>query len=297
MAVADLLKDTRLVSTSKDANLRGLTSDFVLRRVRVLVRLNPADADPCAPRRHHPDRDGGAGQCHRDRDSRRCLPPATPSRARRHGHGPPVAQSRDPAQARHPAAAARPEGSPREPPPAGPRDRLPGRRRGQHARGGARRRSAAPDVSIAGCGWWNAWSTTWAAPARGRGTFADRRAPRRAVARWLRAPLRLPARADLAFPRHAARVKASVHPADAGVAHSPGSVALGTRISANAAAAAAWTPQGPYELDFVAGAGVNAVTAIQRTVRAVDRTSWRANLMILRSHRSTRCISRRWSSR
>jgi hypothetical protein len=49
MAVADLLKDTRLVSTSKDANLRGLTKDWVLRRIRMLVQLNPTSADPSRP--------------------------------------------------------------------------------------------------------------------------------------------------------------------------------------------------------------------------------------------------------
>ena len=49
MAVTDLLKDARLVSTSKDASLRGLTRDFVLRRVRMLVQLNPGDADPSRP--------------------------------------------------------------------------------------------------------------------------------------------------------------------------------------------------------------------------------------------------------
>ena len=46
MALADLVKDARLVSTSQDADVRGLTADFVLRRVRRLVQLNPADADP-----------------------------------------------------------------------------------------------------------------------------------------------------------------------------------------------------------------------------------------------------------
>ena len=46
MALADLVKDARLVSKSPDADVRGLTADFVLRRVRRLVELNPADADP-----------------------------------------------------------------------------------------------------------------------------------------------------------------------------------------------------------------------------------------------------------
>ena len=46
MALADLVKDARLISTSPDADVRGLTADFVLRRVRRLVELNPADADP-----------------------------------------------------------------------------------------------------------------------------------------------------------------------------------------------------------------------------------------------------------
>ena len=46
MALVDLVKDARLVSKSPDADVRGLTADFVLRRVRRLVELNPADADP-----------------------------------------------------------------------------------------------------------------------------------------------------------------------------------------------------------------------------------------------------------
>jgi len=46
VALVDLVKDARLVSKSPDADVRGLTADFVLRRVRRLVELNPADADP-----------------------------------------------------------------------------------------------------------------------------------------------------------------------------------------------------------------------------------------------------------
>lgn len=46
MALADLVKDARLISSSADADVRGLTADFVRRRVRRLVELNPADADP-----------------------------------------------------------------------------------------------------------------------------------------------------------------------------------------------------------------------------------------------------------
>ena len=49
MGLADLVKDPRLISTSPDTDLRGLTGDFVRRRVRRLVELNPADADPARP--------------------------------------------------------------------------------------------------------------------------------------------------------------------------------------------------------------------------------------------------------
>jgi hypothetical protein len=49
VALADLIKDARLISASPDPDLRGLTRDFVLRRVRRLVELNPANADPARP--------------------------------------------------------------------------------------------------------------------------------------------------------------------------------------------------------------------------------------------------------
>jgi len=49
VALADLVKDARLISTSRDVDVRRLTADFVLRRVRRLVELNPADADPARP--------------------------------------------------------------------------------------------------------------------------------------------------------------------------------------------------------------------------------------------------------
>jgi hypothetical protein len=49
VALADLVKDARFISTSPDADVRGLTNDFVLRRVRRLVELNPGDADPARP--------------------------------------------------------------------------------------------------------------------------------------------------------------------------------------------------------------------------------------------------------
>jgi hypothetical protein len=49
VSLADLLKDPRLISTSPDADLRGLTGDFVRRRVRRLVELNPTNADPARP--------------------------------------------------------------------------------------------------------------------------------------------------------------------------------------------------------------------------------------------------------
>jgi hypothetical protein len=49
VALADLVKDPRLISTSRDVEVRRLTADFVLRRVRRLVELNPADADPRRP--------------------------------------------------------------------------------------------------------------------------------------------------------------------------------------------------------------------------------------------------------
>src|SRR6185503_7865147 len=49
MALADLLKDSRLTPPTRDDDLRRLTADFVRRRVRRLVELNPADADPARP--------------------------------------------------------------------------------------------------------------------------------------------------------------------------------------------------------------------------------------------------------
>ena len=49
MALADLLKDPRLVSVSTDRDVRGLAADFVRRRVRRLVELNPGNADPARP--------------------------------------------------------------------------------------------------------------------------------------------------------------------------------------------------------------------------------------------------------
>ena len=49
MALADLLKDARLKPASPDADLRQLTPDFILRRARRLVELNPGDADPARP--------------------------------------------------------------------------------------------------------------------------------------------------------------------------------------------------------------------------------------------------------
>jgi hypothetical protein len=49
VALVDLLKDARLISTSADSDVRGLTADFVRRRVRRLVELNPGNADPARP--------------------------------------------------------------------------------------------------------------------------------------------------------------------------------------------------------------------------------------------------------
>ena len=49
MALADLLEDGRLKPDTRDADLLRLTADFVRRRVRRLVELNPADADPARP--------------------------------------------------------------------------------------------------------------------------------------------------------------------------------------------------------------------------------------------------------
>lgn len=46
MALADLLKDPRLKPQSADADVVTLTPDFLRRRVRRLVELNPADGDP-----------------------------------------------------------------------------------------------------------------------------------------------------------------------------------------------------------------------------------------------------------
>jgi hypothetical protein len=46
MPIADLLRDDRLLPAALRGELRELTRDFILRRVRALVDLNPGDRDP-----------------------------------------------------------------------------------------------------------------------------------------------------------------------------------------------------------------------------------------------------------
>jgi hypothetical protein len=49
MPIADLLRDSRVLPATLKGELRDVTRDFVLRRVRALVDLNPADRDPARP--------------------------------------------------------------------------------------------------------------------------------------------------------------------------------------------------------------------------------------------------------
>jgi hypothetical protein len=49
MPIADLLRDDRLLPAALKGELRDVTRDFILRRVRALVDLNPGDPSPTRP--------------------------------------------------------------------------------------------------------------------------------------------------------------------------------------------------------------------------------------------------------
>ena len=266
MALADLVKDARLVSKSPDADVRGLTADFVRRRVRRLVELNPADADPArrgditaaaAPRLANlvaselPRVQAAADEMWRRVSADAAHLPIDPVTQRKRGtKRPPSTLKAARAQRRrlvrsiafqaaaHDITLADPGGFDRLHRICDRRLRLVERMVYDVGRAGPRAWSLAQIESHRGGPWPDGYERLFEYP----------RVPASLFARACRpdSPLGF----QCAPPMQEWR-------------HPPGDVHLHTDLRANPSARASWRRQ-DYELDFVASAGLNAVTAVEK---------------------------------
>ena len=264
MALADLVKDVRLVSTSKDADVRGLTADFVLRRVRRLVELNPADADPArrgditttATRaladliaRDLPKVQAAAEEMWRRVSVDAAHLPIDPVTQRKRGtKRPPSTLKAARAQRRRLVRSIAFQAAAQDITLADP----------------AGFESAAPDLRPAAAVRRAHGLRRRQGRAQGLEPRPDREPPRRPVARWLRAPVRYPRIPASLFAR-TCRPDSSgrCSPPMNEWGYPPGDIHVQAAVRANPSIGASWLRKGD-ELDFVAGAGVNAVTAVQK---------------------------------